>query len=354
MTDASGSPSPAWRMPAEFDPQRRVWMAWPSGGYVLGDDAREAEETRTAWAAVANTISEYQEVVMVVDPDAVDIARRYLSAAVVQVVEPLNDAWMRDFGPTFVRSDTGTLGAVAWRFNGWGAQEWASWEHDALIGAAVAQRAGAQIVESRMINEGGAIHVDGAGTVLATLSVQLDPGRNPGASQQDIEAEFARTLGTTKTIWLPRGLYRDAKPPGTRGHVDMMATFTANGQVLVHDQPNPDHPDHDIMTTNIRLLGEATDAAGRSLDLVTVPAPSITTDETGDFVDYNYVNHLAVNGAVIVPSFGDAQDERARGIIADLYPGRDVRLVPSRAIFRQGGGIHCITQQEPLLGSPAS
>lgn len=349
MTAAFDSPSPQWRMPAEYDPQRRVWMAWPSGGYVLGDDAREAEETRQAWAEVANIVSEYQEIVMVVDPNAVDIARRYLGDAVVQVVEPLNDAWMRDFGPTFLRSASGSLGAVAWRFNGWGAQEWASWEHDAQIGANVGRRAGAQIVESGIVNEGGAIHVDGAGTVLATLSVQLDPGRNPGATREDIEAEFARTLGATTTIWLPRGLYRDAKPPGTRGHIDMMATFTANGRVLVHDQTNRDHPDHAIMTANIRLLSEAVDAAGRPLDLVKVPAPSTATDETGDFVDYNYVNHLPINGAVIVPSFGDAQDQRAKGIIGDLYPGREVRLVESRAIFRQGGGIHCITQQEPLI-----
>lgn len=349
MTAAEDSAPTQWRMPAEYEPQCRVWMAWPSGGYVLGDDAQEAEETRQAWAEVANTISEYQEIVMVVDPDAIDIARRYLGGAVIQTVEPLNDAWMRDFGPTFVRSGSGELGAVAWRFNGWGAQEWASWEHDEKIAAAVGRRAGAQIVQSAIVNEGGAIHVDGAGTVLATLSVQLDPGRNPDATREEIEAEFARTLGATTTIWLPRGLYRDAKPPGTRGHVDMMATFTPNGRVLVHDQTNRDHPDHDIMTANTRILAESVDAAGRPLEIVKMPAPATATDGTGDFVDYNYVNHLPINGAVVVPSFGDVHDQRAKSILADLYPGRDVRLVESRAIFRQGGGIHCITQQEPLI-----
>ena len=338
------------RMLAEYTEHRRCWMAWPSGGYVLGDDAREAEETRQAWADVANAIADFEEVVMVVDPDAVDIARSFLSGSVVQVVERLDDAWMRDFGPTFVERADGGLGAVTWRFNGWGAQSWAHWENDELIGALVADRAGAEVTTSTLVNEGGAIHVDGRGTVLATLSVHLDPGRNPGAEPAEIEAEFARTLGVTKTIWLPRGLYRDAKPPATRGHVDMMATFTESGALLVHDQRDASHPDHEIMGVNAAILAEQTDATGRALEIVRMPAPEILIDETGDFVDYNYVNHLPVNGGVIVPSFGDPNDDAARGIIADLYPGREVRMIPSHAIFRQGGGIHCITQQEPLLG----
>jgi agmatine deiminase len=334
-------------MPAEFAPQQRCWMAWPSGGYVLGDNEREAEEARIAWAAVANTIAEYEELVMVVDPEAEESCRPYLSASVTRVIEPLNDAWMRDFGPTFVTGERGELGAVVWTFNGWGAQDWARWDLDSKIGAAVADRAGALLVSSEMVNEGGAIHVDGAGTVLATLSVQLDPGRNPNLNAADVEREFARTLGATHTVWLPRGLYRDAKPPATRGHIDMMACFTEGGHVLVHEQLDTGHPDREIMTTNTRILSEATDAHGKPLDLVRIPAPRTLIDETGDFVDYNYVNHLVINGAVLVPSFGDPEDERAAALLQELYPGREIRAIESRAIFRQGGGIHCITQQQP-------
>lgn len=334
-------------MPAEFERQKRVWMAWPSSGYVLGDNMQEAEETRTAWAAVANTVAEHEELVMVVDPQAEQSCRPYLSSDVVIVTEPLDDAWMRDFGPTFVTDADGRLGAVAWKFNGWGAQEWAHWDHDEKIGAAVGTRAGAHVITSTIVNEGGAIHVDGAGTVLATLSVHLDPGRNPNLTTADIEAEFARTLGATKTIWLPRGLYRDAKPPATRGHVDMVACFLEAGRVLVHQQSNPEHPDHAIMPEIDRVLAEATDAAGRRLEIVHIPAPAVVTDETSDYVDYNYVNHLVLNDAVLVPTFDDPNDAQAVALLTDLYPGRAIRPIESTAIFRQGGGIHCITQQEP-------
>jgi len=342
---------PKWRMPVEWAPQRRIWMAWPSHGYVLGDSAEEAEESRAAWAAVANAIADFEEIVMVVDPTASDLAKRYLSSSVVTVVEPLDDAWMRDFGPTFVLDDDGRLGAVDWRFNGWGAQEWARWDHDELIGRAVGLHAGAEIISSPIVNEGGGIHVDGKGTVLATLSVQLDPGRNPGMTTEEIEADFARTLGATKTIWVPRGLHRDSMPPGTRGHIDIVAAFTPSGHVVVHDQPDPSHPDHEIMREITEILASSTDAAGQPLQLVRLPGPTVLTDETGEFVDYSYINHVAINGAVIIPAFGDPRDEQAAEILAELYPGREMRLVESRPIFRQGGGVHCITQQEPLAST---
>ncbi|MFS0745842.1 agmatine deiminase family protein [Microbacterium sp. 1P10UB] len=337
-----------WHMPPEWAPQRRIWMAWPGGGYVLGDDERKAEETRRAWSAVANLVSEYQEVVMAVDPDAMNAARRHLSSAVAIVPEPLNDAWMRDIGPTFVTGDDGRLGAVAWTFNGWGGQDWAQWDKDEKIGVAVARRAGAEVVSSSIVNEGGAIQVDAHGTVLATLTVQLDPGRNPGATTDDIEQEFERTLGTSKTVWLPRGLWRDAQPFATRGHVDMMAAFAPDGTLLVHDQPDAGHPDHVIMRENRAILAEATDARDRPFDIVTLPAPTILRDDEG-FADFNYINHLVINDAVIMPVFDDPMDERAAAILAEHYPGREIRTVEAHAIFAQGGGVHCITQQEPLI-----
>jgi len=343
--------APQWRMPAEFAPQRRVWMAWPSSGYVLGENPQEAEETRTAWAAVANAIAEYEELVMVIDPEARDIARRYLSESIMTIEEPLNDAWMRDFGPTFVLGADGELGAVDWRFNGWGAQEWARWDRDELIGAAVAGHADATLITSPLVNEGGGINVDGKGTVLATLAVQLDPGRNPGITTAEVEAEFARTIGATKTIWVPRGLYRDAMPPGTRGHIDIVATFTESGHVVVHDQPDPAHPDHEIMREITAILERSTDATGAPLDVVRLAGPTVLKDDEDEFVDYSYINHVVINGAVIIPAFGDPRDEEAAALLADLYPGREMRLVESRPIFRQGGGIHCITQQEPLSGA---
>jgi agmatine deiminase len=241
-----------WRMPAEWVPHERTWMAWPSSGYTLGETDAAADEARATWADVALAVSRFEPVTLVVDPDAVVVARRWIGEGRhghyrVDLLEaPLDDAWMRDIGPTFVVSPTGELGAVDWVFNGWGAQEWATWGNDARIGEFVTGRAGATRVASELVNEGGGIHVDGLGTVLLTETVQLDPGRNPGVTRADVEAEMARTIGATTCIWLPRGLTRDYDEFGTRGHVDIVATFASPGVVLLHWQGDPAHPDHEV------------------------------------------------------------------------------------------------------------
>lgn len=230
-------------MPSETEPHERTWMAFPRDGYTLGDDAASADEARATWAAVAHAIAEFEPVTMVLDPSARDDAKRHLSETVECLEAPLDDFWMRDIGPSFVVSEAPAggaggagdaghsahgngarrLGAVDWIFNGWGGQDWASWEADREIGRFVAAAAGAETLSSLLVNEGGAIHVDGEGTVLVTETVQLDPGRNPWADRSRVEAELARTLGATHVIWLPRGLTRDYEEFGTRGHVDMVA-----------------------------------------------------------------------------------------------------------------------------------
>ncbi|MGG7306383.1 agmatine deiminase family protein [Curtobacterium sp. AB451] len=336
-----------WAMPPETAPQDRTWMAFPRPGLTLGDDPASAEAARRVWAATANAIAEHQAVTVVVDPVARDDARRLLSGGIDVLETPLDDFWMRDIGPTFVLDDvTGALGAVDWVFNGWGANPWSTWTRDAEVAATVAAAAGAERIPSLLVNEGGAIHVDGTGRVLVTETVQLDPRRNPYADRARVEHELARTIGATEVVWLPRGLTRDYDGFGTRGHVDMVATFAGAGMdtVLLHAQPDAGHPDHLVMPMVRRALEEATDAT-----IVELPAPSTLTDAGGP-VDWNYVNHVVVNGAVIACAFGDpVADDRARGILADVYPGREVRAVDAREVFARGGGLHCITQQQPAM-----
>lgn len=338
----------AWRMPAETDPHERTWMAWPSGGYTLGDTAASADEAWTAWAAVANAIAEHEPLTMLATPATREEAQRRLSAAITLQGCALDDAWYRDTGPTFVLDSDGRLGAVTWTFNGWGAQEWASWDADAVASLAAIAGAGAVRIDSPLVNEGGGIHTDGAGTFLVTTTVQLDPGRNPGWTRADVEAELARTVGARKVIWLPRGLTRDSDTYGTRGHIDLLATFPAPGQVLVHDQRDPSHPDFEISRELVAQLAGETDADGRPLQVTPLPAPVGLRDETG-FVDHSYVNHFVLNGAVIAGVFDDPADAEALEILAEAYPGREVVAVDARPLFARGGGVHCITQQQPAV-----
>lgn len=340
------TPPSGYLMPAESAPQQRVWMAFPSEGYSLGDTEQARHEARSTWAAVAHAIAEFEPVIMVVDPDERAAASRYLSADIETLEAPLNDAWMRDIGPTFVHAADGSVAAVDWVFNGWGAQSWARWDRDARIGRIVAEAAGTPIVTSDLVNEGGGIQVDGAGTVLLTDTVQLDPGRNPGLGRAEVEAELARTIGTTHAVWLPRGLTRDSERFGTRGHVDIVAAITSPGRLLLHTQTDASHPDHQVCR-EIRAALEGThDAAGREWEITEMPAPATLTDAEG-YVDYSYINHLVVNGGVIACGFGDIRDGDAAAILAEHYPGRRVVTVDARPLFERGGGIHCITQQQP-------
>ncbi|MBS4103541.1 agmatine deiminase family protein [Tsukamurella paurometabola] len=337
-----------WRMPSETAPQTRTWMAYPSAGYSLGDTAEEQHSARATWAAVANAIVDFQPVTVVVDPAEREAAERYLSGRVEIVEAPLDDAWMRDIGPTFVVDEAGRLGAVDWVFNGWGGQSWATWDRDSRIGRFVAELAGAEYIGSELVNEGGGINVDGAGTVLLTETVQLDPGRNPGLSTARVEDELARTIGATHAVWLPFGLTRDSDTFGTRGHVDIVATIPSPGTVLLHDQQDPSHPDHTRCAMLRDVLAASTDAAGRPWNVVPVPAPTVLRDAEG-FVDYSYINHVVVNDAVVACSFDDPNDAVAVEALAAAYPGREIVTVDARPLFARGGGIHCITQQQPAV-----
>lgn len=336
-----------YTMPPETAPQDRIWMAFPREGATLGETTAEREAGYAAWAAVAHAIADHQPVSMIVDPTEMGRARRMISGQITLIERTIDDFWLRDSGPTFVHAADGSLAAVDWIFNGWGGGDWTSATHDRGLAAFIAGLLDVPVVSSLLVNEGGGIHVDGEGTILLTETVQLGAERNPNADAARVEAEMARTLGTEKALWLPRGLARDYEEFGTRGHVDIVATFPNPGTVLVHQQRDSGHPDHATMRDIRAILAAATDAKGRRLDVIDLPAPDTLTDAHG-FVDWSYVNHLVINGAVIACAFGEpVADARAADILAAAYPGRRIIPVDARELFNRGGGVHCITQQQP-------
>ncbi len=336
-----------WTMPAETAPQERIWMSYPvAGASALGEDPEQQLEARAAWSAVANAIVEYQPVTVIVDPSEEENAKATLDGRVTTVTAPLDDSWMRDCGPTFVHAEDGSVAAVTWVFNGWGAQSWARWGKDEKVGSLVADLAAVKRVDSGMVNEGGGIVVDGNGTIVLTETVQLDPGRNPDLDKAAVEAEIRDKTGARNVIWLKRGLYRDSQEFGTRGHADILVAFPNPGTVLVHSQTNPEHPDFEVSREIRETMENSTDANGNRWRIVEVPAPEILRDED-DFVDYSYINHLVINGAVIACVFDDPADRRAVEILAAEYPGREIVPIQARPIFDRGGGVHCITQHQP-------
>ena len=330
-----------WRMPAEWERHERTWLAFPTSGYTLGETEREHEAARTTWANVANQASEFEKVTVVVNPGDEAIAKKYLSAQIELMPLAIDDAWIRDSGPTFVLEGA-NLGAVNWVFNGWGAQGWANFGKDAKLASEIAEHTGAFRIDSEMVNEGGGIHISGDGTVLLTETVQLGKGRNPTWSKEQVEQEIHHKLGTTKAIWLKRGLTRDYEEFGTQGHVDIVACFAPDNRVLFHDQKNPNHPDY-------RVSAEVRETFIRAgIEVVSVPAPDTLRDGEG-FVDYSYINHYVLNDGVLLCAFDDPGDKEAKAILREVYPGREIVLVDARELFARGGGIHCITQQQPAF-----
>ena len=328
-----------WVMPAEWQPHERTWMAWPTADYTLEPDATEAH---TAWANVANAIVDFEPVTMLVGASDIETAQRYLDPRVEILEAELNDGWARDTGPTFVKNKMGEVAGVNWVFNGWGAQgEWASWNKDDRVAKLIISATGRQRIDSKLINEGGGIHVNGAGAILLTETVQLGEGRNSDWSRQEVEAELHEKLGTSQAIWIRRGLTRDYDEFGTRGHIDIVACFADENTILFHDQQDETHPDYSVSHEVKRTLQETTD-----FELVGIPAPKTLRDERG-FVDYSYINHYICNGAVILCAFDDDNDEVAKRILEGVYPDREIVLVDARPLFARGGGIHCITQQQP-------
>ena len=327
----------ALRMPPEWSRHERTWLAWPAADFEQSEDAYQV------WAEVANTAAEYEPVTVLVNPHQRIIAQRYLSSDIQILDCPLDHGWLRDSGATFV-FDEGRLSAVDWRFNGWGAPP-GRYHHDLdnKVARFMAEQVGATVEQSPLVNEGGAIHTNGKGLLLATKTVQLGPERNPHWTRVEVEGELNNKLGTERVIWLERGLTRDYEPFGTKGHIDMVACFANEDLLFVHEQTNKSHPDYLVSCEAIATLTEQTQCT-----IVRLPSPTILSDASG-FVDYTYINHYILNDAVLLGAFGDPSDLLAKGILEEVYPGRKIRLIDARPLFERGGGIHCITQQQPAV-----
>ncbi len=326
-------------MPAEWEPHERCLMAWPTREELWG---RHLAAARSEYAATANAIAAFEPVTMVAAPGQAGQVRAACSRGVDVVELEIDDSWMRDSGPIFVVDADGTRCGIDFRFNSWGGK-YLPYDHDASVSERFLELAGFPRTASGMVLEGGAITVDGEGTLITTEQCLLHQNRNPGMSRSEIEAELRRTLGVSEIIWIPWGAYEDTD---TDGHVDGVCTYVRPGVVIAQACDDPANPNFDLMAQNLAALRAARDANGRRIEVVELPQLPYF-DLGGEPMGSCYVNFYIANGGVVVPTADHPLDADALDLIRGAFPDREVVGVPSRVIAYGGGGTHCITQQVP-------
>ncbi len=317
-------------------------MAWPAREDIWG---RLLPGARRDVAAIARAVARFEPVAMIARPGQAHDAAAACGPAAEIVPLVNDDLWMRDMGPLFLVNGHGGVAGLDMNFNGWGNKQ--AHRNDARIAREVLARLGLTRFTAPFVTEGGALEVDGQGTVMATESSIINPNRNPGQSKAQLTAAICGCLGARTMIWVP-GLKGDDI---TDDHIDGLARFARRGSVVVDQPADPRATDAWAVSERqaLRILRRSADASGRLLrcrtsrESATIPAgenPSL-------FVNV-YVNWYVCNGAVLIPAFGDRlADAAARSLVMDLYPGREVVQLRIDSLAEGGGGIHCATQQQP-------
>jgi agmatine deiminase len=328
-----------WFMPAEWWPHARCWMAWPTRE-ELWDDLLEPAKREVA--AVARAIAKFEPVCMIASPASADEAAQACGSKIEVVALPINDCWARDTGPTFlVNSDGGCVGTT-WGFNGWG-EKYRPYTEDSLLARRLLAELKQLAFAGPLVIEGGNLCADGEGTLLTCETAILNPNRNPGLQRDEAERRLRAYLGIEKVIWLP-GNPADTV---TDGHVDGIACFCRPGAAIAEMIEDRSSPEYEALTECRERLCHETDARGRRIEVLTLTRPRRVPSRSKEFCS-SYVNFYIANGAIIMPKFGDNRaDEAAGQLIAEAFPGRQVVQLRIDAIAEGGGGIHCITQQEP-------
>ncbi|HSZ73940.1 MAG TPA: agmatine deiminase family protein [Rhizomicrobium sp.] len=330
----------AW--PAEWREHKRTWMCWPCRTEAWGGP-EGLLRAKQAFARAARAISTFEPVMMAVR--AQDVAEVALATAgKTEIFEvPLDDSWARDIGPTFLVGGDGRRAAVQWQFNAWG-NKYHPYTEDAAFAARVAEVADVPVYSAPLVCEGGAIHSDGEGTLITTEQCLLNPNRNAHLTQQQVEERLALFTSVRRIVWLGDGFSDDE----TDGHIDNIACFAAPGRVIVGVPSENSHPDFEPAMEAIHRLQEARDARGERFEIIEIEQPrKQRSDWCGRPLQASYINFYLPNGGLVMPAFDDPNDERARAVLADCFPGRDILQIDALDIVQGGGGIHCITQQEP-------
>ena len=384
-----GQESPAalgYRMPAEWEPQRATWLAWP---HNRSDWPGKFAPIPYVYAEIVRHLAGAAQVELIVNDEAAEAAARAIltDANVFPALDrritfhhwPTNRGWLRDSGPIFVvgkggvRAKAGRVAVTNWKFNAWA--KYRNWQLDNTLPEKIAALRGYRIFPAEievgeqvqlqnqlphpsqqkarighpryprpMVLEGGSIDVNGRGLLLTTEECLLSPvqQRNPGMTREQIESVLRAMLGVKKVLWLERGIVGD----DTHGHVDDIARFVGPRTVLAASEPDPADANHALLKENLKRLRKMTDTAGRALEVVPLPMPAPVVFK-GQRVPASYANFYISNGTVLVPTFDDANDLKALNIIQRALPRHKIVPIFCGDLIWGLGAIHCMTQQEP-------
>jgi agmatine deiminase len=342
-------------MPAEWEPHEATWLAWP---HHPTDWPDKLDTIRWVYTEMVRKVSLGEIVRMLVISRAErDSAARYMARAgadgsrVEFIAHPTNRSWTRDSGPVFVRRSRRAASETAivhFHFNAWA--KYRDWSKDRRVPETAARRLGKRLFEARwkdrpLILEGGGIDVNGRGTLVTTEECYLSPDvqvRNPGLSRRDYETAFRRYLGAANTLWLAGGVAGD----DTHGHVDDICRFVNARTMVLIKEDNAAAPHYRTLAENWERARDFRLEDGSKPEVISLPIPGPLYFD-GDRLPASYANFYISNRAVIVPTFNDPADRTALGILAELFPDREVVGVHAVDLILGFGSLHCLTQQQP-------
>ena len=334
-----------YRMPAEWANHDCCWMQWPTD--VTGEYSEidtwshfDLDKARFAWANVANNISKFEKLIMLVHPDNISGAKNLLNSKIDILPLEINDAWARDSGAIFLLNNEGKLGGVDSDFNCWGYK--INYELDDKVAKFMIENESAQYFKNNMVLEGGSIHVDGEGTLITTEQCLLNKNRNPNLTKEDIEKNLRDYFGVKKVIWLKHGT-----DEGTDGHIDNVACFVGPGVVSAMTCRDKSDTYYHILNENLEILKTSTDHKGHRLEVLEIEM-SYKRLIPGSDEPCSYINYYIANNGIIFPIYNDNKaDENAVKIIKSAFPDRKIICIDGHDIHLGGGNVHCITQQQP-------
>jgi agmatine deiminase len=358
-------------MPAEWERQEAVWLQWPEKypNPERKDRLSYQMTMEKTWLLMSWEIHKHVKVSILAHSskhrDHILSVMAYFGFDMKRIelhVTPMADVWHRDSGPIFVVNDHGKLAVTDWNFNGWGTYpEWGKAEKH--IPQTVADILDVPIFNAPLVTEGGAIEVNGSGSLMATKSSIINDNRNPGMNKEEIENGLGDCLGVTNFIWLsgaPPDVCEQQLGDGTDYHVDIAARFVDKNKVLYAWTDDRNDPRFPYLHTHFEELKAAYDEDDEPLELVPLYLPEGGVYSIGErndpalkmgssFTDASYLNYLVTNDIVLVPAFGNTNDLRAQEMLADCFPGRKIVPIPTVSLTAEGGAIHCVTQQQPAV-----